>query len=89
MEKVKDIKVAGQSPVAGLAGSIVNSLEEYPKVKLTVIGAGACNQAVKAIIQSRSIIISKGLDIEIIPGFGSTEIGDKVKTTIVFYIQYK
>ena len=46
------LKVAGNSNVSSVAGSIVKSIEDGKKVELHAIGASAVNQCCKAIAHS-------------------------------------
>lgn len=81
-----ELKVAGKSSVAGVAGSIVKSIEDRKDVELKAIGASAVNQMVKAVATARGILASKGVDILIKPGFSETIINDEEKTMILFKI---
>ena len=82
MDKVSIIRVKSSSDVKSLAGSVTKALEEQGKVEVQSIGAGALNQAVKAIAMSRGFIAPKGKDVIVRPGFGETIIDGKEKTVI-------
>ena len=86
MAKQTIIRVKSASDVKSLAGSITKALEEGNDVEVQSIGAGAVNQAVKAIAMSRGFIAPKGKDVIVRPGFGETTIGGKEKTVIKQYV---
>lgn len=66
-----NLKVSTQSDVRKVAGAIVSVLEEGKPVSLDVIGAGALNQAIKAVIIARSFTITSGIDLLISPAFAN------------------
>lgn len=80
------VRVKSASDVKSLAGSITKALEEHGKVEVQSIGAGAVNQAVKAIAMSRGYIAPKGKDVVVRPGFGETEIAGEEKTVIKQFV---
>lgn len=64
-----NLKVSTKSDVRKVAGAIVSILDEDKEVYLDVIGAGALNQAVKAVSVARSFTITSGADLLISPSF--------------------
>lgn len=86
MAKQSTIRVKSASDVKALAGSITKSLEEGNEVEVQSIGAGAVNQAVKAIAMARGFIAPKGKDVIVRPGFGETMIDGKEKTVIKQFV---
>lgn len=80
------IRVKSASDVKALAGSITKALEDGSEVEVQSIGAGAVNQAIKAIAMSRGFIAPKGKDVIVRPGFGETIIDGKEKTVIKQYV---
>lgn len=86
MSKPKEIRVKSTSDVKALAGSITKALEEGVTVEVQAIGAGAVNQAVKAIAMTRGFIAPKGKDVIVRPGFGETTIDGKEKTVILQFV---
>ena len=83
----KTFKISGSSPVPQTAGSIVKSYEDGYGVELRAIGAGATNQAFKAL--ARGILASKGKDLFIKPGFDETKIDGEDRTVLVAQIVIK
>lgn len=77
-----NLKVSTKSDVRKVAGAIVSILEEGKSVSLDIIGAGALNQAVKAVIIARSFTITSGMDLLISPAFANLPGEDKNVTGI-------
>ena len=63
------IWVRPDSNVQNIAGLISSSIEKDKRITLRAIGAGAVNQAVKAVIQARQQLASHGEDLIVRPGF--------------------
>lgn len=81
------LKVSSQSKPKSVAGAVAAALREESVVQLQVIGAGAVNQAVKAIAISRGFIAPNGIDLIVIPAFCETSINGEDKTAIKFIIE--
>lgn len=77
-----ELRVAGGSPSAKVAGAIVKYLDEGYSVSLLSMGAGAVNQAVKAVCIARGMAAPKGWNLAVIPGFVDEEIDGVPKTAI-------
>jgi stage V sporulation protein S len=84
MEKnnVNTLRVAGNSSVKAVAGSITKSFEDKKEVEILAIGASAVNQAIKACAMARGFMSTKGYDLYLAPGFSTTQIDGEEKTTI-------
>jgi len=65
--KEKHLRVRSASDVHAVAGAIANELYEEKEVRLRSIGAGALNQAVKAVVLARSFVATRGWDIKLQP----------------------
>lgn len=76
------LKVASSSNPSSVAGALVKNMQEGKDVELLAVGAGAVNQAVKAVAISRGYISPQGVDITIKPGFEDVEIEGKKKTAV-------
>ncbi len=81
------LKVASTSDVNAVAGAIMGALEKDRAVEAHAIGAGAVNQAVKAIAIARRFIERQGGEIKVTPGFIDLVIGGEGKTGIRFIIE--
>lgn len=81
------LKVASKSDPNSLAGAIAGAIRENDKVELQAIGAGAVNQAVKAIAISRGYVAPNGIDLICIPGFVDIEIEGEERTAVKFLVK--
>lgn len=61
--------VSSKSSPAKVAGALVNALRTEKKVELQSIGAGALNQAVKAVAIARGYVAPTGKDLICVPAF--------------------
>jgi len=75
---------AGSDPLS-LALAISHSLDDSAEVTARAVGAGAVNQAVKAIAIARGRVASAGRDLICRPGFQTITSRDGKITAIVFY----
>jgi stage V sporulation protein S len=76
------LKVASSSNPSSVAGALVKNMQEGKDVQLLAVGAGAVNQAVKAVAIARGYVSPQGVDITIKPGFEDVEIEGKKKTAV-------
>lgn len=76
------LRVAGSSNAGKVAGAIANFINEGKEVSVNAMGAGAVNQAVKAVAISRGIVVSHGIDLVCIPGF-KDEIKDGMRRSSI------
>lgn len=70
------LKVSSKSSPASVAGAIAGLVKDGVAVNLQCVGAGAVNQAVKAIAIARGFLIPTGVDISCAPTFSDIEIGE-------------
>ncbi len=81
------IKVAGSSRTSSVAGAIAGVFRENRRAEVQAIGAGAVNQAIKAIVLARSYLQRDGLEIAFVPEFSDVEIDGKVRTAIKMIVE--
>ena len=81
------LKISNKSNPNAVAGAIVNMLNEHGKVELNAIGAGAVNQAVKAIAVARGYIAPSGKNIVCVPGFTTMNIENADRTGMRFIVK--
>ena len=81
------IKVAGTSRTSAVAGAIAGVFRENHRVEVQAIGAGAVNQAVKAMVVARSYLARDGLDIAFIPLYTDVDIDGKIRTAVKFIVE--
>lgn len=78
------MKISNGTDPKQLAKAIASTLKASDKVELQVIGAGALNQAVKAVAIARGLVITTGVDLICIPFFeNTTETKYKEKLTAI------
>jgi stage V sporulation protein S len=80
------LRVSAGSNPQSVASAIAHSIYESRSCKVRAVGAGAVNQAVKAIAIARGYTAPRGLDLTCIPGFASIESHDGQISAIVFAI---
>jgi stage V sporulation protein S len=80
------IKVSAKSRSTAVAGAIANVIREHREAEVQAIGAGAVNQAVKAIAIARGYLKQDSLDITCAPMFVEVEILDQERTAIKFSV---
>lgn len=68
------LKISSVSKPSSVAGSIVHVLNQEKKVELHTIGAGALNQAVKAIAIARGYVAPVGKNLVCVPAFFTTDV---------------
>jgi len=81
------LKVAADSKPKAVAGALAAVLREKGSVELQAVGAGAVNQAVKAIAITRGYVAPNGMDLIAIPAFTKVEIEGEERTAIRFLVQ--
>jgi stage V sporulation protein S len=85
---MKILKVASRSNPNSVSGAIAGALEQDVVVELHAIGAGAVNQAVKAIAIARRLVEKEeSRQIKVIPGFMELDIDGEKKTGIRFIVE--
>ncbi len=76
------IKVAATSRSTSVAGAIAGVMREKGQVDVQAIGAGAVNQAVKAVIIARGYLELDGIDIICVPSFVEVMIDGQERTAV-------
>ncbi|MEK7682773.1 MAG: stage V sporulation protein S [Chloroflexota bacterium] len=81
------IKVSALSRTSGVAGAIAGVIREHGRAEVQAIGAGAVNQAVKAIAIARGYLQEDGLRVVCMPEFTTVDIEGKERTAIRFVVE--
>ena len=81
------IKVSSTSRTSAVAGAIAGVVRENNRAEVQAIGAGAVNQAIKALILASGYLKGDGIDISFSPEFAEVSIEDKVKTAIKLVVE--
>lgn len=76
------LKVSSHSTPNSVAGAIASVIREHPSVEVQAVGAGATNQAVKAIAIARGYLAPVGVDLICVPAFASVLIDGEDRTAI-------
>ena len=80
------IKVSSKSNPNKVAGAIASIFRDYRELEIQTVGAGALNQAIKAVAIARGFIAPSGDELAIIPSFNDISINDETKTAIKLQI---
>ncbi|AEE91340.1 MAG: stage V sporulation protein S [Tepidanaerobacter acetatoxydans] len=81
------LKVSAQSKPKSVAGALAAVLRENGVAELQAVGAGAVNQAVKAIAIARGFVAPNGIDLVTIPAFAEIDIDGEERTAIKFIVE--
>lgn len=81
------LKVSADSKPKAVAGALAAVLREKGKVEMQAVGAGAVNQAVKAIAITRGFVAPNGIDLVAIPAFTKVIIDGEERTAIRFLVE--
>jgi stage V sporulation protein S len=76
------IKVSSKSNPNSVAGAIAGIISERGVTEIQVIGAGALNQAIKAIAISRGFVAPNGVNLVFVPAFTDILINNEKRTAI-------
>ena len=79
---VEVLKVSSKSSPNAVAGALASVVRHSGAVELQVVGAGALNQAVKAVAIARGFVTPAGVDLVCIPTFADIEIAGEERTAI-------
>lgn len=86
IDKEHFLKVSSTTNASSLAGALANLVREKGSVEVQAVGAGAINQAVKAIAIARGFVAPQGYDLVCVPAFRDIRIEGEDRTAIVFHI---
>lgn len=76
------LKVSARSVPNSVAGAIAGVIREYGEVEVQAVGAGAANQAIKAIAIARGYLAPVDIDLVCTPAFATVSIGEEERTAI-------
>ena len=83
------LKISAKSSPNGVAGAIAGLVKENGKVEMQAIGAGAINQAIKAVAIARGFVAPSGVELTCTPSFTEVTIDNEEKTGIRFTVEPK
>src|SRR4026207_2520628 len=81
------IKVSAPSRPSAVAGAIAGIVREHHRAEVQAIGAGAVNQAVKALVLATAYLQNDGTFVSCVPEFADVTVDDKVRTAIKLVVE--
>ena len=82
-----ELRVSAKSQAKSVAGALAAMVKEEGTVEINAVGAGAVNQAVKAVAIARGFLVPMGIDIAILPSFCQISIDGEERTSIKLVIE--
>ena len=86
---METLRVSSKSKPNTVAGAVAGVIREQGQVELQTVGAGALNQAVKAIAIARGFLAPSGIDLVCIPSFSDIDIDGAERTAIRLLVHPK
>ncbi len=83
------LKVSSHSAPNSVAGAIAGIIKEAGVVEVQAVGAGACNQAIKAIAIARGYLAPIGVNLVCMPAFATVVIDGEERTAIKLICETK
>lgn len=83
------LKVSTKSSPNSVAGAISGVVREHGSVEIQAIGAGASNQAIKAVAIARGFLAPSGIDLICVPAFTTVAIDGEERTGIKLIVEPK
>lgn len=83
------LKVSSSSNPNSVAGALAGVIRENNTAEVQAIGAGALNQAVKAIAIARGYVAPGGYDLVCVPAFTEVEVNGCERTGIKLIVKGK
>lgn len=82
----KILRVSASSSATSLAAAISHGVYDGRRVVLRAIGAGAVNQAVKAVAIAQSFVGQRGVSLLVRPGFVTVKMEDAEVSAIILKV---
>ena len=79
---METLRVSSKSKPNTVAGAIAGVIREQGQVELQTVGAGALNQAIKAIAIARGFLAPSGIELVCVPSFSDIDIEGNERTAI-------
>lgn len=81
------LRVSSKSNPNSVAGAIVGLIKSNGKAEMQVVGAGALNQAVKAVAIARGFVVASGIDLVCVPAFIEINIENENRTAMKIIVK--
>ena len=83
------LKVSAKSNPNSVAGALASVVRKNGGAEMQAIGAGAINQAVKAVAIARGFVAPAGIDLVCVPAFADVDIDGEERTAIKLIVQVR
>ena len=84
---MEQLKVSTRSNPNSVAGAMAGVVRTQGAVEVQVVGAGALNQAIKAVAIARGFVEASGIDLICVPSFADITIDGEQRTAIRLTIE--
>ena len=84
---METLKVSSKSNPSSVAGALANVFREKGNVEIQAVGAGALNQAIKAVAIAWGFMAQSGKNLVCIPAFADITIDGEERTAIKLIIE--
>lgn len=81
------LKVSAKSSPNSIAGALAGVIRERGTAEIQAVGAGALNQAVKAVAIARGFVAPSGMELICIPAFTDIIIDGEERTAIKLIVE--
>ena len=81
------VKISSKTNPNSCAGALAGILRSTGVVEVQVVGAGALNQAIKAVAIARGFVVDSGIDLICVPTFADIEIDGESRTAIRLLVE--
>jgi stage V sporulation protein S len=81
------IKVSARSRTASVAGAIAGVIREAGRAEVQAIGAGAVNQAIKAIAIATGYLAEEDVHVVCVPSFVEVAIEEQERTAVRIVVE--
>jgi len=79
--------VSADSKPKAVAGAVAAVIRNEGSIELQAVGAGAVNQAIKAVAIARGFLAPNGINLVVIPAFVEIEINSEERTALKFIVE--
>ena len=84
---METLKVSSKSNPSSVAGALANVFKDKTSVEIQAVGAGAINQAIKAIAIARGFVAPSGKNLICTPAFSDISIEGEERTAIKLIVE--
>ena len=81
------LKISSKSNPNSIAGAIAGLVKENERAEMQAIGAGALNQAIKAVAIARGFVAPTGVDLVCVPAFAEVQVEGEDRTGIKIVVE--